>query len=105
MGRAGKELTAPEHYIKTPASPMARMRPANGGDARGMARHREPVMNGGADLASLDGWFSPPVVTCDEQDKAVAGVFRPLQRQVDRPPRAVEAVAMEIHDAVGLQGP
>jgi hypothetical protein len=62
-------------------------------------------VNGGADPAPLDRRLARPVVTCDEQNEAVAGVFRPLQRQIDRPPCTVEIVTVKIDDAVRLQRP
>jgi hypothetical protein len=56
------------------------MGPANGRDVRGVARHREPVVNGGPDLASLDRRLARPVVTCDEQDEAVSCLSGALER-------------------------
>ena len=104
MARAGKELTAPEHYIKTPASAVSGVGSTNGCDAGCMTRGRKPVVDRRPDLAPLGGRLARAVVAGHKQDEAVPGIFRPLQRKVDRPPRAVEAVAVKIDDSVGLKG-
>jgi hypothetical protein len=78
------------------------MRCANGGYARSVTRDGKPVMNGGADLAPLDGRLARPMMTCDEQNEAIARVFRSLESEIDGPPGAVETVAVKIDDAIGL---
>ena len=100
--RAAKRLPAPEHDIKTPAPAVPRMRSADRGNARGVAGHGQPVVHRGADLASLDRRLTRPVVAGDEKDEPVACIFRPLEGKVDRPPCAVESVAVQVDDAVGL---
>ena len=78
MARAGKELTAPEHYIKTPASAVSGVGSTNGCDAGCMTRGRKPVVDRRPDLAPLDGRLARAVVASDEQDKAVPGIFGTL---------------------------
>ena len=104
MPRAGKELTAPEHYIKTPASAVPGVGSTNSGDPGSVARGAKPVMDRRPDLATLDGRLARSVVTGDEQDEAIPGIFGTFKRKVDRSPGAVEGVAVEIDDAVGLKG-
>ena len=101
--RAAKRLPAPEHYIETPASPMPRMCPAHRGDPGGMARDGQPVVNGRADLAALDGRFARTMMTRDEKDEAVSGILGALEGEVDFSPCAVETVPVEIDDSVGVE--
>jgi hypothetical protein len=82
---------------------MPRMGPANRRDPGRVTRCREPVVNGGADLAALDRRLAPPMMARDEQDKAIPGIARAFQGEVDGPPGAVEAVAVEIDDPIGLK--
>ena len=104
MARAGKELTAPEHYIKTPASAVPGVGSTNRRDAGSMTRGRKPVVDRRPDLAPLHGRLARAMVAGHKQDQAVPGIFRPLERKVDRPPSTVEAVAVKIDDSVGLKG-
>jgi hypothetical protein len=78
---------------------------ANGGDARSVARDGKPVVDRRADLAPLHGRLARTMVPGDEEDEAFSRMFRPLERKVDRPPCTVEAVSVEIDDAVGLKRP
>ena len=78
MARAGKELTAPEQYIETPAPAVSRMGSADRGNSRSVTRDGEPVMDCSSDLAALHRRLSRPVVASDEQDKAVPGIFGTL---------------------------
>ena len=103
MSGAAKWLPAPEHYIKTPAAPVTRVRAAHRGDPRSVSRDRQPVVNRGADLASLDRWLAGSMMSGDEQDEPVTGIFGPLQLEIDRPPRTIEIEAVKIDDAVGLE--
>jgi len=82
---------------------MSRMGSANGGDPRRVTRCREPVVNGGADLATSNRRLARPMVARNEQDKAIPGIARAFQGEIDGAPGAIEAVAVEIHDPVGLE--
>lgn len=82
---------------------MPRMGSANCRDPGCVARCREPVVNGGADLATQDRRLARTMMARDEQDEAIAGIACAFQGEIDGPPGAIEAVAVEIHDPVGLE--
>ena len=82
---------------------MARVGSADGGDPGRVARDGQPVVYRRTDFSALDRWFPGAMMARHEQDEAVSGALGPLERQVDRPPRAVEAMAVKINDAVGLE--
>lgn len=81
------------------------MRATYGCDARSMPGMRQPVMNCGANLATLDGWFARSVVASDQQQHSVAAPNGLLQRAVDRRPGSVEGQAMKVEDAVRIDRP
>ena len=53
---------------------MAAMRSPDRGDAAGMARGGEPIVNCGPDCASLDRRLARTVMAGDQQQEAVAAV-------------------------------
>lgn len=67
-----------------------------------MARRRKPVVNRGADAPALDGWIAGPMMAGDQQQDAIAGADRPLERAIDRLPGGVEGHAVEVEHAVRL---
>lgn len=95
----------PKHDIEASAAAMTPMRAAHRGDVTAMARMGQPVMHGGADPPPRHRRFAAPFVTGDEQEQAVASGNRPLQREVDRDPCAIEVVAMQVEYPVGLYPP
>jgi hypothetical protein len=76
----------------------------NRGDFRGVARRREPVVNGGPDAASLDGRSPVAMVPRDQQQHSIAPCDCFFERSVDRPPGAVEGHPVKVEDPVGLDG-
>ena len=84
---------------------MTGVRAANGRDFRRVPRHREPVVNRGADLAPAHRRFAGPVMTGYQEHQALTRSLRPLESDIDSPPRAVEAVAVEIDDPIRLDRP
>ena len=82
---------------------MPRMGSANRRDPRRVARCRKPIVNGGADLATQDRRLARTMMARDEQDNAIPGIARAFQREIDGPPSAIETVAVEIDDPVGLE--
>ena len=80
------------------------MRPANGGNARRVPRSGKPVVDGGPNAPTLDRRLARPMVAGDEQDDAVAGVNRLLEKAVDRAPRGVQRHPVEVEHTVGLRG-
>ena len=78
------------------------MRSANRGNARRMARRAKPIVDCCANPPALDRWFAAPFMACNQQHDAVTGVDRLLQCTVDRLPRPVEVMAVEVERAVGL---
>ena len=75
---------------------------ANRGDPRRVTRCREPVVNGGADLATPDRRLARPMMARNEQDEAIPGIACAFQGDIDGPPSAVETVTVEVDDPVGL---
>ena len=59
-------------------------------------------MNRGPDFAALHRWIPGPVMAGDQEHDAIAPGNGLLEPTVDRLPRAVEAHAMEIERAIGL---
>ena len=84
---------------------MAWMGPPHRGDFWGMARRCQPVVHRGPDPAPLDGRLAPAFVTGDQQQDSLAGRNRAVEPEVDRPPRAVEIVTVEVDDAVRFRPP
>ena len=76
---------------------------ADRGDGAGVARRREPVVNGGADLAALDRRIARAMVASYQADDALAAGDRLLEAAIDGIPCAVEREAMEIEHAVRLE--
>jgi hypothetical protein len=81
---------------------MTSMRSADGRNPPRVAGGREPVMNGSADLAALDGRLPWTVVASDQQDHAISAFDCALQPSVNRLPCAVEVHAVKVEDPVGL---
>ena len=54
------------------------------------------------DRSAAKGRLAGPLVAGDEQEDALAGGDRLLERSVDCAPRAVEAHAVEVDDSIGL---
>src|SRR6185369_16111623 len=100
-----KASAAPEHDVQAAAAAMTPVRAADGGDARRVARGGEPVVDGGANAAPCDRRIAGPVVPGDQQQDAVAGRDRALERPVDRPPCGVERQAVQVEQPVRLDRP
>ena len=75
---------------------------AHGGNPRCVTRGRKPVVNCGSDFAAVDGRLSGAVVPGNEQHDPVAASNGMLQDAVDRAPRLVEIVTVEVEDAIGI---
>lgn len=74
-------------------------------DASGMARNRQPVVNRRTDPAPHQRRVAATFMAGNQQDDPVSLGNRPIQRPIDRFPRPVEAVTMQVEDAVGLHTP
>ena len=83
---------------------MAAMSAPNGSDFGGVARGSQPVVDGGADLASLHGRFPGSCVTGDEKQDSVPRGDCPVQPDIDRIPGLVEVQPVKIQNPVGLDG-
>jgi hypothetical protein len=81
---------------------MTPMSPANRGNRAGMARSREPVVDGRPDLAALYRRIARAVMPGDQQDHSVAARDCLLQATIDRLPRSVERHPVEIERAIRL---
>ena len=74
----------------------------HGGNPRGVTGSREPVVNSSSNLATVDRWLAGAVVAGNEQHDPVAACDRLLKDAVDRVPRLVEIVTVEVEDAIGF---
>jgi hypothetical protein len=81
---------------------MTAMRSPDRGDAPGVSRSREPVMNGCPDLAPLHGRLAGAMVTRDQQQDAISAVDRLIETAIDRVPGAVESHSVKVQCAIGL---
>lgn len=84
---------------------MAPMGAPNGGNARGMARCRQPVMHGSPYSTSLERRLATALMAGDQQHHAVAGACCPIEPSIDRLPGSIEAVAVQVEDHVGFDPP
>ena len=98
-------VAASQNEIKAATAPVPPVRPPNRCDVRRMARCSEPIVDGGANGATPNRRFSPPLVAGDQQNEAVAARHSAVELAIDGPPGAVERQAMEIHRPVGLHVP
>jgi hypothetical protein len=60
-----------QDYVEGPAAAVAAVRAPNRGDARCMARNRQPIVHGGTNPASLERWITPSLVTRNQQQNPV----------------------------------
>jgi hypothetical protein len=83
---------------------MTSVRAANGGNAPGVAGRSQPVVHGGADLASGDRRLARAMMAGDEEDEACTAGNRLLETAVDRLPGTIETHAVEVDGPVGRYG-
>jgi hypothetical protein len=81
---------------------MSPVRPADDGNPRRVPRSGKPVVDGGPNAPTLDRRLARPMMASNEQDDAVAGVNRLLEKAVDRAPRSVQRHPVEVEHPVGL---
>ena len=81
---------------------MPSVRAAHGSNPRCVAGCFKPVMNRRSDLAALDRGLAGAMVTGNEQHDPVAACDGLLEGTVNRGPRLVEIVAVEVEDAIGF---
>src|SRR5688500_1488152 len=100
MGWVKKASAAAENQVQAAASAVAPMSRADGGNPWRVARGREPLVDGGADLAAPDRRLARAVMSGDQKDDAVPSIDRLLERPVDGAPGAVETHSVKVDDAV-----
>jgi hypothetical protein len=83
---------------------MATMSCADGSNFAGVPRCSKPVMDCGPNGAPLDRHIARSLVPGDQQQKAIASRYCPVERSVDCLPGTIEAHSMKIDDAIGLDG-
>ena len=83
---------------------MAPVGASDSSNSRGMPRRGQPVVNRGANLASLDRWRTRARVAGDEENHALPGPDRGVEPTVDRAPGLVEVEPMQVEDPVRLDG-
>jgi hypothetical protein len=81
---------------------MPPVRAAHGGNPRCVARRRKPVVNCRSDLAAVDGRLAGAVVAGNEQHDPVPACDGLLEGPVDRAPRLIEIVTVEVEDTIGF---
>jgi hypothetical protein len=81
---------------------MTSVRGPHHGNVPRMPRRVEPVVDGRADRAAADRRLARAVMAGDEENDPVAARDRLIERPVDRPPGGVEAHAVQVDDAIGL---
>ena len=81
---------------------MARVRAPYGSDARRVPRRLQPVVNGSANLAALDGRIPLPGMAGDEQDDPLASADRMLESKVNGTPCPVECHPVKVDHPVRL---
>ena len=81
---------------------MPTMGAADRGDVPGMAGNCQPIVHSGSDSAPDERWVAAALMTGNQQDHSIVLRDRALQRPVDGLPGPVEAMAMEVEDAIGL---
>jgi len=79
---------------------MAQVRGTYGGDARCMRRGGQPVEHCGTDFAASGGVIAGSSVAGNQEQDALSGSDRPLQRVVDRPPGLIEVAAVQVQHPV-----
>ena len=81
---------------------MARVRAPYGSDARRVPRRLQPVVNGSADLAALDGRIPLPGMAGDQQDDPLSSANRMLESTVNGTPCPVECHPVKVDYPVGV---
>lgn len=81
---------------------MTPMRSADGGDFTSVTGGTEPVVNRRTDPAALDWRFTRAMVTGYQKQHPVAPHNCPVERTVDRQPRAVEIKPMKVEHLIGF---
>jgi hypothetical protein len=102
--RAGKRLTAQDH-VEAAAPAVAAMRGPDRGNSLSVARHCQPIMDGGANASALDRRIAWPGMTGDQQEHPFLVNQRLLQGAVDGLPRPLQVVTMQVDDAIRLDRP
>lgn len=97
----GAGALSPQNNIEAPAPSVAGMGTPDSGDLRRVARGCQPIVNSGADLASLDRRVARPRMSGDEEKDPVASGDCPLKTSVDGFPRLVEVEAVQVERPVG----
>ena len=81
---------------------MAAMSTADGGDSHSVARRRKPVVDGGANPPALDWRIARPSMAGNQQKHALTVNKRMFKRAINGLPCALQVMAVEVDDAVGL---
>ena len=82
---------------------MAAMRAPHSGNPRRMAGNRQPVMNGGSNSAAFQRRIAFAFMPGNQEQYAISRGDGPLQRPVDRLPRPVQRMAVQVEHAIGFQ--
>ena len=78
---------------------------ADGGDARGMPGSGQPVMHCGPDPATVERRIPLPLMTGDEQQNPFVTGDGALECTVNRRPRPVEGMSVQVQGAIRLDLP
>ena len=83
---------------------MTGMRASDSSDPGGVSGDGQPVVNGRTNFAALNWGRSGPMMSGNQKNNALPGVFCALKGDIDRTPCLVQIEPVEIHDAIGLDG-
>jgi hypothetical protein len=81
---------------------MAPVRASNRCDVASVSGGREPVVNSGADAATLDRWIACTMMTRDQQNHSVAAHDRLLEGAINGDPGGVEIHSVKIEHSIRL---
>lgn len=75
---------------------------SNGGDLPSVAGGREPIVDGGANPPSLHRRVARPGMAGDQQKHPLGINERICKRAINRLPGALEVMAVQVDDPIGL---
>ena len=81
---------------------MAAMSTADGGDSHSVARRRKPVVDGGANPPALDWRIARPSMAGNQKEHPFTVNKRLFKCAINGLPGALQVMAVEIDNAVGL---
>lgn len=100
--KKGGRSTPAKNDVEAAAAAVPAMRISYRRDARRVPGMGQPVVNDRPDPSALKRRIALPLMARNQQQNPLASDGRPLQRTVNRVPRPVEGVTMEVEHPIGL---